>query len=147
MDKVTKTVSTDHNLFEEKAEPKRYRAEVLPLTSLTPYRWATPAHRNVPAIMDLYIGPCLRFSARCVGVCTFPSQTGHSGSRDRMLGTRGDRVPGPFLKELGHGGSPHRKRGWIASLAPSNRRLLLRSFILADLNWTFVEVQFVTSWW
>ena len=31
------TVSTNHNLFEEKVEPKRYRTEVLPLTSLTPY--------------------------------------------------------------------------------------------------------------
>ena len=33
-----KTVYTNHNLFEEKGEPKRYRTEVLPLTSLTPYR-------------------------------------------------------------------------------------------------------------
>ena len=33
-----KTVSTNHNLFEEKGDPKRYRTEVLPLTSLTPYR-------------------------------------------------------------------------------------------------------------
>ena len=33
-----KTVSTNHNLFEEKEEPKRYRTEVLPLTNLTPYR-------------------------------------------------------------------------------------------------------------
>ena len=33
-----KTVSTNHNLFDEKGEPKRYRTEVLPLTSLTPYR-------------------------------------------------------------------------------------------------------------
>ena len=33
-----KTVSTNHNLFEEKGEPKRYRTEVLPLTSVTPYR-------------------------------------------------------------------------------------------------------------
>ena len=33
-----KTVSTNHNLFEEKGEPKRYQTEVLPLTSLTPYR-------------------------------------------------------------------------------------------------------------
>ena len=32
-----KTVSTNHNLFEEKGEPKRYRTEVLPLTNLTPY--------------------------------------------------------------------------------------------------------------
>ena len=33
-----KTVSIDHNLSEEKGEPKRYQTEVLPLTSLTPYR-------------------------------------------------------------------------------------------------------------
>ena len=33
-----RTMSTDHNLFEEKGEPKRYRTEVLPLTSLTLYR-------------------------------------------------------------------------------------------------------------
>ena len=33
-----KTVSTNHNLFEEKGDPKRYRTEVLPLTSLKPYR-------------------------------------------------------------------------------------------------------------
>ena len=33
-----KTVSTNHNLFEEKGEPKRYRTEVFPLTSLTSYR-------------------------------------------------------------------------------------------------------------
>ena len=32
-----KTVFTNHNLFERKGEPKRYRTEVLPLTSLTPY--------------------------------------------------------------------------------------------------------------
>ena len=41
------TVSTNHNLFEEKEEPKRYRTEVLPLTSLTPYRQAKPAHKPV----------------------------------------------------------------------------------------------------
>ena len=33
-----KTVSTNHNLFEEKEKPKWYRTEVLPLTSLMPYR-------------------------------------------------------------------------------------------------------------
>ena len=33
-----RAVSTNHNLFEEKGEPKRYRTEVLPLNSLTPYR-------------------------------------------------------------------------------------------------------------
>ena len=45
---VMDKVSTNHNLSEEKGEPKRYRTEVLPLTSLTPYRWAKPAlyHRE-----------------------------------------------------------------------------------------------------
>ena len=33
-----KTLSTNQNLFEEKGELKRYQTEVLPLTSLTPYR-------------------------------------------------------------------------------------------------------------
>ena len=33
-----KTVFTNHDLSEEKGEPKRYRTEVLPLTNLTPYR-------------------------------------------------------------------------------------------------------------
>ena len=33
-----KTVSTNHSRYEEKGEPKRYRTQVLPLTSLTPYR-------------------------------------------------------------------------------------------------------------
>ena len=33
-----RTVSTNHNLFEEKGEPKRIRSEVLSLTSLTSYR-------------------------------------------------------------------------------------------------------------
>ena len=42
-----KTVSTNHNLSEQKGEPKRYPIEVLPLTSLTPYRKAKPAHQTV----------------------------------------------------------------------------------------------------
>ena len=33
-----KTVSINHNLCEEKGELKWYRTEVLPLTSITPYR-------------------------------------------------------------------------------------------------------------
>ena len=33
-----KTVSANHNLFEETGEPKRYRTEVILLTSLTLYR-------------------------------------------------------------------------------------------------------------
>ena len=48
-DKVTRLRQcpyTNHNLFEEKGEPpKRNRTEVL-LASLTPYRWAKPAHKT-----------------------------------------------------------------------------------------------------
>ena len=45
MDKVTRQcMSTNHNLFEEKGEPKQYQTEVLLLTSLMPYRSAKPAH-------------------------------------------------------------------------------------------------------
>ena len=50
-----KTVSTNHNLFEEKGEPKRDRTEVLPLTSLTPYRWAKLAHPHQHDSFSLYI--------------------------------------------------------------------------------------------
>ena len=45
MDKVTGQCPQTTTFFEEKGEPKRYRTEVLPLTSLTPYRWAQPVHR------------------------------------------------------------------------------------------------------
>ena len=38
----------------EEGEPKQYRTEVLPLTSLTPYRWAKPAHRSVYVRFHLY---------------------------------------------------------------------------------------------
>ena len=43
-DEATRQCPQTTTFFEEKGEPKRYRAEVLPLTSLTPYRWAKPAH-------------------------------------------------------------------------------------------------------
>ena len=33
-----KTVSTNHNLSEEKGEPKRYRTEVLPLTKAKEFK-------------------------------------------------------------------------------------------------------------
>ena len=39
-----RTVSTNHNLYEEKGGPKRYRTEVFPLINLTSYRKAKPAH-------------------------------------------------------------------------------------------------------
>ena len=48
-----RTVSTNHNPFEEKGE--RYRTEVLRLTNLTPYRQAKLAHSCIDRAMDLYI--------------------------------------------------------------------------------------------
>ena len=62
-DKVTR-LSTNHNLSEEKGEPKRYRTVVLPLTSLTPYL-AKPAQRRkekyCPHLNDLGV-ICARIS-------------------------------------------------------------------------------------
>ena len=48
-----KTVSTNHNLFEDKDGPKRYRTEVLPLTSLT--FTARPNRFAATKTMDLYM--------------------------------------------------------------------------------------------
>ena len=42
-DKVTRQCQQT-TTFEEKGKPKRNPAKVLLLTSLTPYRWAKPAH-------------------------------------------------------------------------------------------------------
>ena len=42
-----KAVSTNHNLLEEKGEPKRYRTEVLPLTSITPYCYVRMVRRTM----------------------------------------------------------------------------------------------------
>ena len=55
MDKVTRQWSTNHNLFDEKGEPKRYRTEVLPLTSLTarPHRLTADSSESallIPAV-------------------------------------------------------------------------------------------------
>ena len=45
-DKVTRQCPQT-TTFEEKGEPKRIRTEVPPLTSLTPYRLAKPAHSEL----------------------------------------------------------------------------------------------------
>ena len=43
-----KTVSTNHNLSEEKGKPKRYRTEGLPLTNLKPVlKWANVCSSNI----------------------------------------------------------------------------------------------------
>ena len=49
MDKVTRQCPcTNHNLFEQKGEPKRYRTEVLPLTNLKPVlNWANVCSPNI----------------------------------------------------------------------------------------------------
>ena len=49
-----KTVSTNHNLFEEKGEPKRYQTEVLPLTSLTPAKPLGQTGSHVRQIFGCY---------------------------------------------------------------------------------------------
>ena len=49
-----KTASTNHNRFDEKGELKRYRTKALPLTSVTPYRQAKPAHKPGPVTKLLF---------------------------------------------------------------------------------------------
>ena len=59
MDKVTRQCPlSDHNLFEEEGEPKRYRTEVLPLTSLParPNR-LTCILPSTTAVFSYAIGP------------------------------------------------------------------------------------------
>ena len=53
-DKVTRPCPHT-TTFEEKGEPKRYRTEVLPLTSLPPYRYAKPALSCALRLPKLYI--------------------------------------------------------------------------------------------
>ena len=50
-----KTVSTNHNLSEERGELKQYWTQVLPLTSLTPYLWAKLAHIKHHERRTIYI--------------------------------------------------------------------------------------------
>ena len=52
---VTRQCPQTKTFFEEKGEPKRYRTEVLPLTSLTPYRLAKPAHKLTESRLELVI--------------------------------------------------------------------------------------------
>ena len=56
-----KTVSTNHNLFEEKGEPKRYRTEVLPLNALPlGHTGSQPTYR--PAVgTSMFTGYCVIF--------------------------------------------------------------------------------------
>ena len=82
------TVSTNHNLFEEKGEPKRYRTEVLPLTSLTPYRWAKPA-RHYPNGVDFFYLATVTLLARIA----FIRGSGGGG------GGRGEGVEAPRGRE------------------------------------------------
>ena len=50
-----KTASINHNLFEEKGEPKRYQTEVLLLTNLMPYRKAKLAHNSQQKNNSCYV--------------------------------------------------------------------------------------------
>ena len=96
MNKVTrqshKTVSTNHNLFEEKGEPKRYRTEVLPPTMYHPN--ALSAH-----IKCIYKNSVLDCSQKCIGwfsevclrlhcgTCVFEVWSGLGTPRDCTLYT------------------------------------------------------------
>ena len=71
-----KTVSTNHNLSEEKGEPKRYRTEVLPLISLkTVLNWANVCSRTYLEVFGeaswFFIGqtflrePSWKYSSKC----------------------------------------------------------------------------------
>ena len=63
MDKVTRQCPQTTTFFEEKGEPKRYRTEILPLTSLTarPNRLSQNLYNNCP-----FINPVLpRASVLC----------------------------------------------------------------------------------
>ena len=65
MDKVTRQCPQTTTFFDEKGEPKRYRTEVLPLTSLTPYRLAKPAHGTMCNIIwHLIVCTCCLFRRR-----------------------------------------------------------------------------------
>ena len=59
-DKVTRQCLAQTTTFEEKEDPKQIRTEVLLLTSLTPYRYAKPAHTPTLETMELYTDPCLK---------------------------------------------------------------------------------------
>ena len=64
----SRTVSTNHNLSEEKGEPKRYRTEVLPLTSLTHYRRAKPTHHTLilcVLVECMYLGVYALWASFC----------------------------------------------------------------------------------
>ena len=67
MDKVTRQCPRTTTFSKEKGEPKRYRTEVLPLTSLTPYRWAKPAHTALRLLPQSYQYPDLSEGADRVG--------------------------------------------------------------------------------
>ena len=57
MDKVTRQCPQTTTILKtlEKGEPKRYGTEVLPLTSLAPYRLAKPAHRVTVVLTVVFI--------------------------------------------------------------------------------------------
>ena len=51
-----KAVSSNHNLSEQKGELMWNQTEALLLTSLSPYRWATPAHYSPSSRKWMFYG-------------------------------------------------------------------------------------------
>ena len=72
MDKVTRQCPQTTTFLNRKERPKRYRTEVLPLTNLTPYRQAKPAHRKFCGLITpFYITrPLYTMSQRTQGLDT-----------------------------------------------------------------------------
>ena len=105
-----KTVSTNHNLFEEKGE--RYRTEVLPLTRLTPYRWAKPAHLSAGPVSLLrkQFGTGRRFSI--YGCC-------HFGNVSRTKAISGSQTRGHFSIRA----APSTGTQSVPCLCPTNGRV------------------------
>ena len=60
MDKVTGQCPQTTTFLKRKESRSGYRTEVLPLTNLTPYRWATPAHFQTVWLTDIYAPSVVR---------------------------------------------------------------------------------------
>ena len=59
-----KIVSTNHNLFEEKGEPKRYRTEVLPLTQPNALPLGQTGSPSCCCLLLAFIQRCSQLSSR-----------------------------------------------------------------------------------
>ena len=125
-------MSTNYNLFEEKGEPKRYRTEVLPLTSLTPL----PLSQTSSLAMRFSHGPIYRSMVFRVRPCrdlracmSPPHPVRHS------LHSRGEpRPPGFNLHSLAKGPDTVHALAWLGQAhrrTANSKRLVYHSLPVA----------------